>query len=87
MKSHTEYLMFETRERREMVHITDQVEQIVRRSGVKDGLCFVSTKRSYYVRNSLRKTRYAQCANDIGCATSAPRRMDLPGLVRKLEQS
>jgi secondary thiamine-phosphate synthase enzyme len=42
MKSHTEYLVFETRKRREMVHITDAVEQIVRRSGVKDGLCFVS---------------------------------------------
>ena len=42
MKSHTEYLVFETRKRREMVHITDQVEQIVERSGVKDGLCFVS---------------------------------------------
>jgi secondary thiamine-phosphate synthase enzyme len=42
MKSHTEYLVFETRKRREMVHITDEVEQIVRRSGVKDGLCFVS---------------------------------------------
>jgi len=41
MKSHTEYLVFETKKRREMVHITDQVEQIVRRSGVKDGLCFV----------------------------------------------
>jgi secondary thiamine-phosphate synthase enzyme len=42
MKSHTEYMVFETRKRREMVHITDQVEQIVKRSGVKDGLCFVS---------------------------------------------
>ena len=42
MKSHTEYLTFETRKRREMVHITDKVEEIVRRSGVKDGLCFVS---------------------------------------------
>ena len=42
MKSHTEYLVFETRKRREMVHITDEVEQIVARSGVKDGLCFVS---------------------------------------------
>ena len=42
MKSHTEYLVFETRKRREMVHITDQVEEIVARSGVKDGLCFVS---------------------------------------------
>jgi len=26
MKSHTEYLIFETKKRREMVHITDQVE-------------------------------------------------------------
>jgi len=42
MKAHTEYLVFETKKRREMVHITDQVEQIVERSGVKDGLCFVS---------------------------------------------
>ena len=42
MKSHTEYLVFETKKRREMVHITDRVEEIVRRSGVKDGLCFVS---------------------------------------------
>lgn len=42
MKSHTEYLVFETRRNREMVHITDKVEEIVRRSGVRDGLCFVS---------------------------------------------
>ena len=42
MRSHTEYLSFETRKRREMVHITDEVEQIVKRSGVQDGLCFVS---------------------------------------------
>src|SRR6201986_3631704 len=42
MKSHTEYLLFETKKRKQMVHITDQVEQIVRRSGGKDGLCFVS---------------------------------------------
>lgn len=42
MKSFTEYLVFETRKRREMVHITDRVEEIVRKSGVRDGLCFVS---------------------------------------------
>ena len=42
MKSHTEYIVFETKKRREMVHITDQVQQIVRKSGVNDGLCFVS---------------------------------------------
>ena len=41
-KAHTEYLEFNTRERYEMVHITDQVSEIVRRSGIDDGLCFVS---------------------------------------------
>jgi len=42
MKSHTEYLVFETKRRREMVHITDTVEAIVGRSAVRDGLRFVS---------------------------------------------
>jgi thiamine phosphate synthase YjbQ (UPF0047 family) len=41
-KSYTEYLTFNTRKRYEMVHITDQVEAIVRRSGIVDGLCFIS---------------------------------------------
>ncbi|HEY4358667.1 MAG TPA: secondary thiamine-phosphate synthase enzyme YjbQ [Acidobacteriaceae bacterium] len=42
MKVHTEYLTFNTSERYEMVHITPQIEAIVRKSGVDDGLCFVS---------------------------------------------
>jgi secondary thiamine-phosphate synthase enzyme len=42
MKAHTEYLTFQTEQRYEMVHITPQVEEIVRRSGIEDGLCFVS---------------------------------------------
>src|ERR1700739_4567822 len=42
MKVHTEYLTFKTEEQYEMVHITPQVERIVRESGVDDGLCFVS---------------------------------------------
>jgi len=42
VKAHTEYLTFVTVKRYEMVHITRQVEEIVRRSGVVDGLCFVS---------------------------------------------
>ncbi len=42
MKVHTEYLTFKTRDRYEMVHITPQIEAIVRKSGVDDGLCFVS---------------------------------------------
>ena len=42
MQAHTEYLWFNTGKEREMVHITPQVEAIVRASGVQDGLCFVS---------------------------------------------
>ena len=42
VKAHTEYLSFHTRRRREMIHITPQIEEIVRRSGIDDGLCFVS---------------------------------------------
>ena len=42
MKAHTEYLTVTTDERYEMVHLTPKVEEIVRRSGVDDGLCFVS---------------------------------------------
>ena len=42
MKVYTEYLTFNTHERYEMVHITPQIEAIVRKSGVDDGLCFVS---------------------------------------------
>ena len=42
MKSHTEYLWFNTRNRRELVRITDAVESIVKKSGVKEGFCLVS---------------------------------------------
>jgi secondary thiamine-phosphate synthase enzyme len=42
MKAHTEYLWFETKKHREYVHITPQVEAAVSKSGVKEGLCFVS---------------------------------------------
>jgi secondary thiamine-phosphate synthase enzyme len=41
-RTHTRYLEMHTRKRYEMVHITDEVERIVRESGVDDGLCFVS---------------------------------------------
>jgi secondary thiamine-phosphate synthase enzyme len=42
MKFHTEYLTFHTKQHREYVHITPQVEGIVRKSGVKDGMVLVS---------------------------------------------
>jgi secondary thiamine-phosphate synthase enzyme len=42
IKAHTEYMTLNTRKRYEMVHLTPQVEAIVKRSGILDGLCFVS---------------------------------------------
>ncbi len=42
MKTLTEYLFFNTHERREMVRITDEVANIVRRSGVREGMVLVS---------------------------------------------
>jgi secondary thiamine-phosphate synthase enzyme len=38
----TDYLFFNTAERREMVRITDEVADIVRRSGVREGMVLVS---------------------------------------------
>jgi secondary thiamine-phosphate synthase enzyme len=42
MKFVTEYLTFHTKQHREYVHITPQVEGIVRKSGIKDGMVLVS---------------------------------------------
>ena len=42
MKTYTEYLSFETKQKRDYIHITPQVEEAVRKSGVKEGLCLVN---------------------------------------------
>jgi secondary thiamine-phosphate synthase enzyme len=42
MRSHTEYLNFHTKKRREFVHITPQVEAAVAKSGIQEGLALVS---------------------------------------------
>ncbi len=42
MKSHTEYLTFHTKKHREYVHITPRIEEIVRKSGVQEGMALVS---------------------------------------------
>ncbi|MFM8658760.1 MAG: secondary thiamine-phosphate synthase enzyme YjbQ [Candidatus Nitrosotenuis sp.] len=42
MKSLTEYLTFNTKKRVEFVHITPQVRQLVKESGIKEGLCLVN---------------------------------------------
>jgi secondary thiamine-phosphate synthase enzyme len=42
MKSLTEHLVFNTRQRREFINITPEVETLVRRSGIREGLCLVN---------------------------------------------
>jgi secondary thiamine-phosphate synthase enzyme len=42
MKSHTEYLTFNTRHHREYINITDKVADAVAKSGVREGMVLVS---------------------------------------------
>ena len=42
MKSLTEYLTFKTKTRRAFVNITQDIEKLVTKSGVKEGLCLVN---------------------------------------------
>ena len=42
MTSHTEYLWFNTPKRRDLLNITDQLESLVKKSGVNEGFCLVS---------------------------------------------
>ena len=42
MKSLTEYLTFKTKSRRAFVNITPDVEKLIRKSGIKEGLCLVN---------------------------------------------
>ncbi|MDQ7038718.1 MAG: YjbQ family protein, partial [Aquificota bacterium] len=43
MKSYTKYLTFNTKSRRDLVRITDTVREAVKESGVREGLCLVSS--------------------------------------------
>ena len=42
MKSHREYLWFNTPDRRGYINITPEVEQELRESGIQEGLCLVN---------------------------------------------
>lgn len=42
MRAHTEYFTFHTRKHREYIHITPQVEAVVNKSKIKEGMALVS---------------------------------------------
>jgi len=43
MKSYTEYLKIKTGSERDMINITDKVKEVIRKSGVKEGICLVNS--------------------------------------------
>jgi secondary thiamine-phosphate synthase enzyme len=42
LATHTDYLVFETKKRRELINITERLGEIVKTSGIVDGFCLVS---------------------------------------------
>lgn len=55
MKSLTEHLTFNTKSRREYINITDSVERLVHKSGVREGLCLINAMHitaSVYVNDA-----------------------------------
>ena len=42
MKSYKEYLWFETSQRQEFINITPKIQEIVKKSGIKEGMCLVN---------------------------------------------
>ena len=42
MKAHTQYLWFNTKKHREIVYITDKVEEIVKKSKIEEGFILIS---------------------------------------------
>lgn len=57
MKSHVEYLTFQTRNRREYLNITPQVEAALAQSGIREGLALVNAMHitaSVYINDDER---------------------------------
>lgn len=40
--SFTEYIVFKTEKRKELINITDTINELVTKSGIRDGICLVS---------------------------------------------
>jgi len=77
MKTLTKELWFETRKRREFINITPQVADLVRESGVQEGLCLV---------NAMHITASVFINDDEGACTRTlmPGSKSLPPMSRFL---
>jgi len=58
MKAYTDYLWFNTKNRQEFINITTKVEEAVRKSGVKEGLCLVN---AMHITASCLRMYRTQC--------------------------
>jgi len=57
MKSHTAYLTFNTKSRREYINITGTVEAELKKSGIREGICLVNAMHitaSVYINDNER---------------------------------
>lgn len=57
MKSHTAYLTFNTKNRREYINITDVIDTELKKSGIAEGLCLVNAMHitaSVYINDNER---------------------------------
>lgn len=43
MKSHTEYITLNTKERYQVVNITEEVQEAIKKSKIKEGICLVNS--------------------------------------------
>ena len=43
MKTHTQYLTIQTEKEKEIVNVTDKVQEAIDRSGVQEGICLVNS--------------------------------------------
>ena len=43
MKTHTEYLTINTKKKKEIVNITENIANAVKKSGIKEGICLVNS--------------------------------------------
>ena len=78
MKSLTRYLSFEIPARMDFVNITPQVEEAVRESGVREGLCLVNAMHitaSVFINDdeSGLHEDYKRVARGAGAARAGPR--------------
>ena len=83
MKHLTEHLWFETPHRRDYLNITNTVADLVRRSGVQEGLCLVNAMHITQFLSSIRPNmRHIDSSRKLGWPKSIGRIFGLLHRIR-----